>query len=996
MARTLLIISTFLVSFALTATAGAESCKSENISNCSDLQICINATPKRTSWIKRRWAGTEWSKPYVTEAKRRNLGCNVGGLQKTPLTNENIRKIGKKNPTFEFATDWEGLKGRWDGSIQCRGRKFDLTFQVNGASAELQTAKYVYKGKVTYSADRRKAFVKASRDDGKKFNEIFELSKDFTSVSGVTSAGCEFSASNPKPIALGNKPVTQKKETYLEKCRLTSDRLKDAQRLLKQLGLYPYKIDGIAGKGTLAGIKKAKKLVGSAASKGDCISASDIKAFQTLAANTLCTKDKLDQCSDRLLCERATERSNLLVSWMDNEYAAQAKSLGLDCNVTLVCSSRNIEVCTDEAVCEKATILRSGVRSWNFEEDAFIDRAKNLGLDCKLTIDNTPFSKKEAVYYLSQLVDFVTENAGDFDLNFASEFDNVRPITQGEWSTALSKDFELFRVYIAKFPSFQKHLEELRLANDAANQKRIEQLRSAISQYMVVLKEWAKANVLDAKAAEIASLDANVGNKSLQDVNSLEQLVAEAQRLMSATGIVDGPVQQVTQEVVDSLYDPSSVYLFVNTSGNAENIYKNLEGAFTFEQNSGTYCPTEKLGAFDYYLLRDRLFETFEGLSSVEQDCSQATDIFVVKGNELTTDRVFDVIPLSSLTQVSEFSKADRDKAYDQLTFLKETIQKDVLDGTRVGFGILKTDRTASKVCAIIDGDEYGHQEQLGQHRLLMNALNLQWDGFEKVTSNSEEAFKFLQRGQCDAIYAGSLNLGRLYLAGDIAGVSLDFLPIWISKASVEASQQAYDDNVAASAQANAEAEQNLEDQAKLDEQAKQSAAELAAVRQRELREQNGLRFMVLRDELQDQVFAASEFGFENSSEEAGYIKRYLTQPFVDQTTRYSPFDGIISDMQTLAAERWEITEQRLDQMDYGEASFNGRSVDALQVELKIASKNRLVGKYSEYCRRIHAIKDEDFEMWRNISVTDCSNEAATSQWKLENAFQSKWIVEPN
>ena len=264
------------------------------------------------------------------------------------------------------------------------------------------------------------------------------------------------------------------------------------------------------------------------------------------------------------------------------------------------------------------------------------------------------------------------------------------------------------------------------------------------------------------------------------------------------------------------------------------------------------------------------------------------------------------------------------------------------------------------------------------------------------MTSSSEEAFKFLQRGQCDAIYAGSLNLGRLYLAGDIANVSLEFLPIWISKASVEASQQAYDDSVAASVQANAEAEQNLEDQAKLDEQAKQSAAELAAVRQRELREQNGLRFMVLRDELQDQVFAASEFGFKNPSEEAGYIKRYLAQPFVDQTTRYSPFDGIIEDMQTLAAERWEITEQRLDQTDYGEASFNGRSVDALQVELNIASKNRLVGKYSEYCRRIHAIKDEDFEMWRNISITDCANETATSQWKLENAFQSKWIVEPN
>lgn len=793
-------------------------------------------------------------------------------------------------------------------------------------------------------------------------------------------------------VGLNNSNMGPRTKPYLQRCKLTKADLVQAQTVLKELGLYTSKIDGIAGKGTLAAIKSAKARVGTEASKGECLTKKDISSIQRLALETRCSADNISNCSEAMICERATNTEDAVVSWLENTYARKAQNDGLSCNVTKVCTQGEIGNCTDEMVCDRATILRSGVRSWNFDAIAFVDRAKDLSLDCKITIDNTPFTKEEATYYLAQLVDFVTENPAGFDLKFASEFDKVRAIAQGEWSVALSNDFELFRAYVAKFPSFQKHLENLRLADNAAKQKRIEQLRGALTQDMVILKEWAKTNVLDTKAAEIAALDANIGNKSSQDVNGLEQLVAETQRLLMATGVKDGPAQNVTTAVMNSLYAPSSIYLFVNTSGDAASIYKNLEGAFTFEQNSGTYCPTEKLGAFDYYLLRDRIFETFEGLSSVDKDCSKTADIFVVKGNELTTDRVFDVIPLRDLTQVSEFSKADRDKAYEQLTFFKETLQKDVLGGTRVGFGIIKTDQTASKVCAIIDGDEYGHEQQLGQHKLLMNALNLKWDGFEKVTSSSDEAFKFLQRGQCDAIYAGSLNLGRLYLAGDIAGVLLEFLPIWISKASIEASQQAYQDSVAASA----EAEKNLEDRATLDEQAKKSKAELAAVRQRELREQNGLRFMVLRDELQGQVFAASEFGFENQPEELDYIRRYLAQPFVDQTTRYSPYDGIIGDMQTLAAERWEITEQRVDQLDYGEASFNERSVDALLVELKIASKNRLVGKYSEYCRRIHAIKDEDFEMWRNISVTDCLNEAATSRWKLDNAFQSKWIVEPN
>ena len=750
--------------------------------------------------------------------------------------------------------------------------------------------------------------------------------------------------SQPQRAELKAKPGAI---SYTKRCKLSSTQVKKAQSYLKKLGLYTYRVDGIAGQGTIAAIKEARELVGDTRTKGDCITAKDIQSFEQLVAAKSCSPDNLNNCSP-------------------------------------------------DIVCEKATVLRSGMRSWNFDEMAFVNRAKEVPLDCMITIDNTPFSKEEAVYYLSQLVDFVSKNAGDFDLKFAGEFDKVRPITKGDWSTALSKDFELFRVYIAKFPTFQKHLEKLRQDDVAANQKLMKQLRSSLAQDMAILKKWAEANVLDAKAAEIALLDADIGSKSFQNVHTLEQLVAEMQRLMSATGITDGPVRGVVEEIVDNLFDPSSVYLFVNTSGDAANVYKNLAGSFTFERNSGTYCPTEKIDSFDYYLLHDRIFEAFEGLSSVERECSRKTDLFIVKGNELTTDSVFDVMPLSSLTQVTEFSKADRDKAYNQLTFLKETIQKEVLNGTRVGFGLLKTDRSTSKLCAIIDGDEYGHQEQLGLQKLLMSASNLQSTVFERVISNSEEAFKFLQRGQCDAIYAGSLNLGRLYLAGGTADVSLEFLPIWISKAAVDASQQAYVESVVALTQAKSEAEQSIEDKAKLYEQAKQSAAELAAVSQRALREKNGLRFMVLRDELRDQVFAASKFGFQNPLEEAGYIASYLEQPFVDKTTRYSPFDGIIEDMQALAAERWEITEQRLDQIDYGEASFNGRSVDALQVELKIASKNRLVGKYSEYCRRIHAIKDKDFEMWRSISVTDCFDESGTSQWKLENYFQSKWIVEPN
>lgn len=662
--------------------------------------------------------------------------------------------------------------------------------------------------------------------------------------------------------------------------------------------------------------------------------------------------------------------------------------------VSTACLKTDITQCSDNLICEKATIISDGIRRWNFDQPKFIQQVKSRGLDCKITIDTSPFNQQEAKYFLSQLMAFVSDNPSEFGLNFATEFNKVRDITSGKWNSNLSKTFELFRGYTSEFPLFQKYLEDIRLAEAEAKQVRLEQLRETAAQDIIVLREWAQKNVLDEKAAQIASLDAKFGDKNIQTINGLEQLIAETKRLFSATGIKDTVAQNQTNEIVNSLYEPSSIYLFANISGDATNLYKNLDGKFSFEQAEGTYCASNKLDAFDYFVLQGKIFTTFNDLSKLTSRCSVSADVFVVKGNEITSDTVFNVINLDKLQQVLEVPKSERDTAFDQLNFLKETIKKDVIAGDRVGYGLLKTDSKDSSICAVIDGSEQGHVDQLQQSASLLKALSYPWNGFNKITNNAEEAFKSLQRGQCSSVYGSALTLGRLYLAGESAGINMEFMPVWMSKSAVEASQKSYDATLADSANANAKLEQSIKDKEKLDEQAKQSKAELASVRQLDLREKNGLRFMVLRDELQAQVFSAVKFAFENPADEAGYIKKYLSQSFVDQSTRYSPFDGIISDIQKLAAERWEITEQRIEQVDYGKAKFNGRELDAIEVELRIASKNRLVGKYSEYCQRIHVIKDDDFEMWRNFEIGNCDVTSATRKWKNASSFESLWIVE--
>ena len=708
---------------------------------------------------------------------------------------------------------------------------------------------------------------------------------------------------------------------------------------------------------------------------------------------------------NNLLDPRSAEISKLLTAYESadslnilklTEILDKAKRLGVSTGTkndpqASQCSELNLDVCVPDQLCELGTKTVLGQKRWL--DNVFYKEAKKLGLSCDVDV---PFTQDAAKSYLLQLTDFVSSNGNVFDLSFATEFDKVRAITQGSWSVKLSKDFEQFRLYVEKFPEFQNYIDQKRVLAEAEKKQRVEQLRNAAAQDMTVLKQWAQSNVLDTKAAEIAKLDAKLGEPSLQTIDALEKLVAEVQDLMFSTGVKNAPANAKTQEMVEGLYNPGSIYIFANNSGDAFNLYKAMDGKFTFESGSGTFCASDKLSSLDFYFLREKIFTTFRDLHAVSSNCSIGTDVFLAKGNELTSDRIFDIMAVAGLEKVGEFSRAHRDAAYDQLMYLKKTIKKDVLEGTRMGFGILKSQPNSSKICAIIDENKFGHQEQLEENALLMDAMNLKWNGLEKIVSSSEEAFKFVQRGHCDAIYADALNLGRLYLAGEVASVSFDFIPMWISNNAVEASQKAYDDDMAASAQAKAQAQQSFQDQQILNDQALQSAKELASEQQRALREQHDLRFMVLKDELRRQVFAAVEFGFENPSEQVGYAKKYLSQSFVNPDLRTSPFDEIVRTMQKISSERWEITEQKFDRIDYGSALFKGRSVDAVQVELNISVKNRLIGEFDEYCRRIHAVKDEDFDFWRNISVTDCANEAATSQWRLKNAFQSKWIVEPN
>lgn len=750
------------------------------------------------------------------------------------------------------------------------------------------------------------------------------------------------------------KPVLRAETSNApENCKLSKLTIIEIQTAAQALGLYKSSIDGIAGNGTTGAIKAAKKLFTKTASNGDCVTAGDLAELKALAEV--------------------------------NKALALSKT----------CNADQIDKCSDVQTCEKATILQDSLRRWNLDNIAFVNRAKNLSLDCKITVNKTPYNQEEAKYYLSLLTDFVGQNPAAFDLKFATEFGSVRPILSDQWSSDLSKSFEEFRLYLVNFPEFEQYLDAKKAAVDAEEKVRIDQLRAALVQNQSLLEAWAKQNVLDKKAEQVAGLIAAISDENNQSVNGLELLVSESQALLSATGIKDVPATQETKAKINGLFEPTSVYVFINRSGDAGSVYKNLEGKTAFEQGRGSYCASDKLDPMDFYILQGKIFGLWSDLKGLDaKSCGRDTDVFIVQGNEITSDRLYNAIALSDLEQAVEFTMQQRDEEYGRLTFLKDTIEQDVINGTRIGFGALTVESSEGPMCAVLNDKQQAHGEILTSNQTLLKVYGINDAKFSDVFSGENEAFKSLQRQQCGMIYGSALSLGRLYLAGKSAGIKLEFLPLWVSPREVDEKNTALEAEKTQGAQQLNTAMQSIEDQQRLEQEAQRTLAEKATIRQRELREQNGLRFTIIKDQLQAEIFAAIDFAYNNSPDDAGYVAKYVEQTFVDKDTRYSPYDRIIANVQQMAAEKWEITEKTVSQIDYGSTKFNDREVEGLVVELKMASKNRLIGKYSEYCKRVHVMNDADFEIWREFEMSECNDNGATANWQTNWAFDSKWVVE--
>ena len=124
------------------------------------------------------------------------------------------------------------------------------------------------------------------------------------------------------------------KPNYYTQCQVTVEQVKKLQGYLKKLDLYAFGIDGIAGKGTITGLKQAKELIGYTSDTSKCFNDKHLADIKQFIQQTACSEGNLRGCTDVEICSRATTVKDDMKYWdRTSDGYLLAIDKGLDCNV---------------------------------------------------------------------------------------------------------------------------------------------------------------------------------------------------------------------------------------------------------------------------------------------------------------------------------------------------------------------------------------------------------------------------------------------------------------------------------------------------------------------------------------------------------------------------------------------------------------------------------------------------------------------------------------
>jgi hypothetical protein len=589
---------------------------------------------------------------------------------------------------------------------------------------------------------------------------------------------------------------------------------------------------------------------------------------------------------------------------------------------------------------------------------------------------------------------FVASGRADFDISFAKKYAAVSDIKNGKWDKGAEDRISDFQKYVFASESFRQYRAALELERTTAQRAEAADLKSKISTGSDELIAWVQKNLLDPQSAVVVEVvETAQKTAGSDDIELLRTVAAQIELTKAKAGILqaEDAAELVGNSSAPDGFTSDAIYILGNFSGNGEHIYKGLSGNPEFDSGNASACVVGMLDQWEKYSLSNVLAEKFS-VQSIElktSDCRGTEDIVVAKGAELQSKNTPASYKPRTLEEIAVIEQNAVFEAKSKLEIASELYETDIMNGSKVGHGLVIFNGSTAALCLVLDDNKDDHLVAIEANKKVLSNF-VEFTGGYALASDAIDAFKRIQRNECGSIYASAETLAQLIEAAKNNELKYLVAPVWVTPSALEQVAQQRESNERAAAAQREAQEQNEA----LREQASASASQKALARQQDLQNRYNVRFSALVDDLSGKLRTAVEFGLGNSPLDKGYSEKYSALTILDPIDQsQSPFDAVIEDVQGLALEKWEMTGLIVEKIDYGDVSYNGRTLEGIVTELKVSLKNRVVGDFGTYCRVVRAVQDDDFDMLRQISIEDCG--ADHSDWKLENGFSSKWIVEP-
>ncbi len=555
---------------------------------------------------------------------------------------------------------------------------------------------------------------------------------------------------------------------------------------------------------------------------------------------------------------------------------------------------------------------------------------------------------------------------------------------------------------IAQFPEFVRDREKER------TNRKIEELGKATalaSRHKQFLRKQIAKNIMSPNTRDLALFlkeyesalrspdlstvtDLNDRLKKFVSENGLQddydEAMAEAERGMEQKSDVDHegensaerPIIETERNCFLMKGELTDWVLTFNSSGKAPHVARNIRGDIVFERQQADVCvlhpPAEKI---DVVTVEDILSEyKVDTVRLDPSECSESSlqshDVLIANRGEFLRQPRSYVAPLLGLIEDGTFEELKTLSGHEFEKFEKfceleaAEIESKIETGVD-GFGLIRIDNGSANICVTTAEQEDAHRALLNdQRRKLLRCFNA---APEIRRTNVEAGFIAAKHGECGAIYARRSDLSDVITSFRRDKISISVLPVWFEP-NVVADR---DDRIRRENEILARKEEDRRKELELKRRQIQEDTKRKGAREADLRAQHGAQARALAEEITRGIKLLVD-----------HEKALVDWEFPDLANWY----------RGQTAEGWEFVGLDYEIADYGNAVWQGRTLEAILTDVTIQMKNRLLGERKNYCFRLGLISDAEFQMYREPFEAECENAPEpTRAWK---DFRSLWLAE--